>query len=243
MLFMATAVHALTADEAKAIASGESESRITALNKAVLTADEKTTAFIQAMSEDAVKYTEDKVFVMKDDKGYDPVTGAELKVPDTAEDVVNNNLMRGALDAAQAALKLTSKDDAVRAEAAQALFKEPDESRVPMVEKALAAETNPAIKAQLQLVRAASMLAAPTRPSALSRPRSLAPTAALTPSCCSTSGSPTRPKRTSRPPSSLPLPASTARWCGATASTPCSAASAWARCCCWPRWAWPLPTA
>ena len=51
-------------------------------------------------------------------------------------------MMRGALDAAQAALKLTSKDDAVRAEAARALFKEPDESRLPMVEKALAAETN-----------------------------------------------------------------------------------------------------
>ncbi|RTQ33353.1 urea ABC transporter permease subunit UrtB [Variovorax gossypii] len=158
MLLMASAAHALTADEARAIASGDSEARIAALNKAVLTADEKTSAFIQAMSDDAVKYTEDKVFVMKDDKGYDPVSGAELKVPDTAEDVVNNNLMRGALDAAQAALKLTSKDDAVRAEAAQALFKEPDESRVPMVEKALAAETNPKIKAQLELVRAASML-------------------------------------------------------------------------------------
>lgn len=158
LLLAAAPVHALTADEARAIASGDSEARIAALNKAVLTADDKTAAFIQAMSDDAVKYTEDKVFVMKDDKGYDPVTGAELKVPDTAEDVVNNNLMRGALDAAQAALKLTSKDDAVRAEAAQALFKEPDESRVPMVEKALAAETNPKIKAQLELVRAASML-------------------------------------------------------------------------------------
>lgn len=158
MLLMASAAHALTADEARAIASGDSEARIAALNKAVLTADEKTAAFIQAMSDDAVKYTEDKVFVMKDDKGYDPVTGAELKVPDTAEDVVNNNLMRGALDAAQAALKLTSKEDAVRAEAAQALFKEPDESRLPMVEKALAAETNPKIKSQLELVRAASML-------------------------------------------------------------------------------------
>ncbi|MNX57543.1 High-affinity branched-chain amino acid transport system permease protein LivH [compost metagenome] len=158
LLLTAAPVHALTADEAKAIASGESEARIAALNKAVLTADDKTAAFIQAMSDDAVKYTEDKVFVMKDDKGYDPVTGVELKVPDTAEDVVNNNLMRGALDAAQAALKLTSTDDAVRAEAAQALFKEPDESRIPMVEKALAAETNPKIKAQLELVRAASML-------------------------------------------------------------------------------------
>ena len=158
MLFMATAAQALTADEARAIAAGDSEARIAALNKAVTSADEKTADFIQAMSDDAVKYTEDKVFVMKDDKGYDPVTGAELKVPDTAEDVVNNNLMRGALDAAQAALKLGSKDDAVRAEAAQALFKEPDESRLPLVEKALAAETHPKIKAQLELVRAASML-------------------------------------------------------------------------------------
>ena len=158
MLFMATAAQALTADEARAIAAGDSEARIAALNKAVTSADDKTAAFIQAMSDDAVKYTEDKVFVMRDDKGYDPVTGAELKVPDTAEDVVNNNLMRGALEAAQAALKLGSKDDAVRAEAAQALFKEPDESRLPLVEKALAAETLPKIKAQLELVRAASML-------------------------------------------------------------------------------------
>lgn len=157
-LLAALPAHALTADEAKAIASGDSESRIAALNKAVATADEKTSAFIQAMADDAVKYTEDRVFVIKDDKAYDPVTGAEQKLPENAEDVVNNNLMRGALDAAQAALKLTSKDEAVRAEAAQALFKEPDESRLPLVEKALAAETNTRIKAQLELVRAASML-------------------------------------------------------------------------------------
>ena len=158
MLLMALPGYALTSDEAKAIASGESEARIAALNKAVATADDKTAAFIQAMSDDAVKFTSDKVFVIKDDKAFDPVSGAEQKLPDDAEDVVNNNMMRGALDAAQAALKLTSKDDAVRAEAARALFKEPDESRIPMVEKALAAETNPKIKAQLELGRAAGML-------------------------------------------------------------------------------------
>ena len=156
--FSALSAHALTADEAKAIASGDTEARIAALDKAVLTADEKTAAFIQAMADDAVKYTADKVFVIKDDKSYDPVTGAEAKVPDDAEDVVNNNLMRGAFDAAQAVLQLTSKDDKIRADAAQALLKEPSESRLPAVERALAAETNPSIKAQLELVRAASML-------------------------------------------------------------------------------------
>ncbi|HSV61616.1 MAG TPA: urea ABC transporter permease subunit UrtB [Variovorax sp.] len=157
-LLFASAAHALTADEAKAIALGDTEARVAALNQAVANADDKTAAFIQAMQDDAVKFKGSQVFVIKDDKAFDPVTGAQIKLPDDAEDVVNNNLMRGALDAAQAALQLTSKDDAVRAAAAAALFKEPDESRVPLVEKALAAETNPSIKAQLELVRAAGLL-------------------------------------------------------------------------------------
>ena len=62
-LFATLSAHALTTDEAKAIASGDTEARIAALDKAVLTADDKTAAFIQAMADDAVKYTEDKVFV------------------------------------------------------------------------------------------------------------------------------------------------------------------------------------
>jgi urea transport system permease protein len=158
LLLMSSSARALTTDEARAIAVGDTEDRIAALNKAVTDADDKTAAFIQALSDDAVKTAGDKVFVVKDDKAFDPVTGDGLRLPDDADDVVNNNLMRGALDAAQAALKLASKDDAVRAEAAAALFKEPDESRLPLVEKALAAETNPGIKARLELVRDASML-------------------------------------------------------------------------------------
>src|SRR5688572_1952697 len=162
LLLLGSSAQALTADEAKAIASGDTEERVAALNKAVANADanaaEKTAAFIQAMQDDAVKFTADKVFIVKDDKAFDPVGGAELKLPDDAEDVVNNNLMRGALEAAQAALQLASKDGAVRLAAAQALFKEPDESRVPLVDKALAAETNAQVKAQLELVRAAGLL-------------------------------------------------------------------------------------
>lgn len=46
----------------------------------------------------------------------------------------------------------------MRLAAAQALFGEPDESRLPLIEKALAAETSSAVKAQLALVQAASLL-------------------------------------------------------------------------------------
>jgi len=150
--------HALTAAEARAIATGETDARIEALNKAVATADDKTAAFIQALVDDAVKVAGDKVLVIRDDKGFDPVSGAEIPVPADAEDVINNNRMRGELDTAMAALKLFSKDAKLRAEAVATLRNESDESRLPLIEKAYAGETDAQIKEQLALVRAAVLL-------------------------------------------------------------------------------------
>ena len=149
---------ALTPQQARALAVGEAETRIAALNAVLGGADEKTVALIQALSDDAVKFTDTAVFVVKDGKGFDPVTGAEVPVPDTAEDVINNNQMRGELDAALASIKLFSPDVAVRTEAAKTLQGEPDEAKLPLIEKALAAETVPAIKRSLAHIRSAMLL-------------------------------------------------------------------------------------
>ncbi len=150
--------HALTADEARAIAIGDSDTRIEALNKAVAAADDRTAVFLQALADDAVRTAGDQVFVMRDDKGFDPVTGAEVPVPEDAEDVVNNNRMRGEIDAALAALKLFSPDVKLRAAAVAALQKEADESKLPLIEKAYAAERDAGIKDRLALLRAAALL-------------------------------------------------------------------------------------
>ena len=155
---MATHAHALSADEVKGIVFGETDTRVEALNKAALTADEKTETFIQALSEDAVKTSGDKVFIVKDDKAFDPLTGAEQPLPPDAEDVINPNMMRSEMDNALAALKLFSKDEKIRREAIRTLSEENDEARLPLIEKAYAAETVPALKAQLELVRAAIFL-------------------------------------------------------------------------------------
>jgi urea transport system permease protein len=158
ILFIACNAHAMGADEAKAIASGEADARIEALNKAVASADDKTAAFLQALSDDAVKVAGDQVLVIRDGKGYDPVSGAEVPVPDDAEDVMNNNRMRGELDSALAALKLFSRDERTRIAAIKQLQSDADESKLPLIEKAFAAEQNAQIKAQLGLVRAAALL-------------------------------------------------------------------------------------
>ena len=156
--FVAMGAHALTQDEAKALAVGETDARIEAIGKALATADDKTAAFFQALADDAVKVSGDKLFIVRDGKGVDPITGNDVAVPNDAEDVVSNNRMRGELDSAMASLKLFSKDDKQRMSAVGELQKDPDESRLPLIEKALAAEKNPAIIEQLSLVRAAALL-------------------------------------------------------------------------------------
>src|SRR3978361_1301877 len=90
-LLGACGAQALTQGEARAIAAGETDARIEALNKAVAAADDRTAAFIQALSDEAVKIEGDKVFIVRDGKAADPVTGAGVTLPEAAEDVVINN--------------------------------------------------------------------------------------------------------------------------------------------------------
>ena len=145
VFLLSAGAHALSPEEVKGMALGETEARVEALAKASAVPDEKTAAFIQALADDAVKTAGDKVFVVNGDKAYDPITGAELALPPEAEDVINNNLMRGELDNALASLKLLSKDEKIRAEAIKTLSGGADESRLPLIEKAYAAETVPAL--------------------------------------------------------------------------------------------------
>ena len=150
--------HALTAEQALAMAAGDTDDRVAAVQQAVVDPSERTAAFLQALADDAVKVAGGKALIVRDDKGIDPVTGAEVPLPADAEDIINNNRMRGEIDTALAGLALFGKDEAQRMAAAKALTKEPDAGRLPLLDKALAQETSDKIKAQLQLARAATLL-------------------------------------------------------------------------------------
>ena len=130
----AGAAHALTGEEARALAIGEPDARLAALEGIVAHADERTVALLQALAEDAVKASASSVFVIKDGMGHDPVTGAEVPVPGDAEDVVNNNLLRSGIDNALAAIRLFSSDAGQRAAAVKTLQDDLDEARLPLVE-------------------------------------------------------------------------------------------------------------
>src|SRR2546423_9928146 len=90
----ASAVHALTADDVRAMAIGENDDRAAAIARVAAAGDPKAPAFFQALLDDAVKTAGDKVYVVRDGKALDAATGAPATLPDTAEDVVNSNRMR-----------------------------------------------------------------------------------------------------------------------------------------------------
>jgi urea transport system permease protein len=155
---VAPAAHALTAEDVKAMSVGESDERAAAIGRVAAAADPKAQAFLQALLDDNVKTAGDKVFVVDGDKAVDAASGAPATLPPDAEDVVNPNRIRNEIAAALASLKLLSPDRAERVEAIKALQDSPDESRLPLIDKALAAETDAKLKSQIELLRAAILV-------------------------------------------------------------------------------------
>ena len=149
---------ALSAEQARALTLGDTDARVSALQKALAAPDAPTAAFLKALSDDAVKVNGTQVLVVRDGHATDPVTGEATPLPATAEDVINNNRMRGEIDAALSALQLLSTDATLRMQAAQSVLKEPDPTKLAMLEKALADETDAGVKQHMLLARAAILL-------------------------------------------------------------------------------------
>ena len=172
---LSPAALALTTEQALAIAAGENDSRIEALNAAVARGDDRLPAFVQAMLDDEVKVAGDRVFIVHDGKSTDAASGAAAALPEGADDVTNNNRTRGALEAALAGLRVLSPDVGVRRGAVEELAKASlDESSLPLVEKAYAAETDPGLKRQLERMRATILVSSSDRSKRLAAAAELA---------------------------------------------------------------------
>ena len=153
-------VAALTAEEAYAISAGDNDARIVALQAVVAKGDAALPAFLEALAADTVKVAGQRAYIVHGDDVKDAATGQPAQLPPDAEDVVNNNRMSSEIEAALAAGKLGSADVAERASAIEALSAVADESKLPIIDKALAAESDAKLRKQLQTVRSKALLSA-----------------------------------------------------------------------------------
>jgi urea transport system permease protein len=162
VVFMVSPVRAMSLAEMKGLVEGETDQRIDTLNKVVSQGDENTLVFLQALADDAVKVAGDKIWIVRDSlgagKALDPLTGQKQDLPADAQDVVSNNRFRGEIETALAALKLFNADSSMRKQAIKALLKEPDASKLALLNKALAQEQDTGLKNLLQLAKAAAQL-------------------------------------------------------------------------------------
>ncbi|HEY4081329.1 MAG TPA: urea ABC transporter permease subunit UrtB [Burkholderiaceae bacterium] len=152
LALLTSAAHALTPDQQRALAVGETDARVAALNQAVSAREPGLEKFVQALLDGEVKVTPTRIFV-----------GAE-GVPDDAEDVLNNNRMRGALQGALDLLHLSSADEPTRRAAIESVATRAlDEAQLPLIEQVLAKEQVPDLRKRLSLLRATLMVASSDR--------------------------------------------------------------------------------
>ncbi len=150
--------HALSPEQALRIADGDSDARIAALTDAVSAGDAQLVPFVEALLADEVKLAAGRVLIVKGDVVTEAGTGQPQALPEGAEDVVNNNRMRQALEGALAAFRLESPDREQRAKAMADLRDVIDEGLVPLLDKAAAHETDPGLKAQLGMLKAKALI-------------------------------------------------------------------------------------
>jgi urea transport system permease protein len=228
--YMANPAQALTTEEAHAVSAGDNDARIQALHELIPKNDARLPVLVQALLNDSVKVSGEKAYIVEDDKVLDAATGLPTTLPEDAEDVTNNGRMSGELEAVLAVDKLLSPDVAVRAEAVSTIAKSVDESKLPMIDKALSIEASPQLKTQLQNLRAKALLSGTDAAKRIEAAQELAASADPETQALLMErlqdGVETDPKVKLEVKKALD-----------------SIASRLARSCCWPRWAWPSPMA
>jgi len=138
------------------------DARVEAIARIGALANQDATRLLTALKNDALYATPDgRLYIVTDDKAYDPATGATGPLPEGLDGLMVNNRLRGAVDDALSALKLFSPDRALRLAAATELQKSVTLAQAPLIEKALASENDAEIRPMLQLVGATANLQSP----------------------------------------------------------------------------------
>ena len=152
-----------------------SEDKIAAINALLESGDEQAEPLLKALLAGSVQTSGERVLIVNGDSARDAVTGEKVSpLPTDASDVVLNNRVRGVLDAAVSALRLVSPERATRLKAARELADDPRAAALPVVEKALARETDPEVKGLLEIVAASVRLHAGGKAERIAAIRTLA---------------------------------------------------------------------
>ncbi len=153
-------------DDVTALAGKNFKSKIAAIEKIAASGDERTVPVLEALLKGKLyKRKADNKVVITEKKGavyvlFDPLTGKEIgqQMKQKIKKIRVNNKLRGIIRGALGGLTLFSRDPQKRAKAADAVFKSRPAAMIPILEKALKRETDPGVRARMDLALAATRL-------------------------------------------------------------------------------------
>jgi urea transport system permease protein len=143
------------------LGSDDSDAKVEAIRKIVATEDARAIEVLKALGDEALALIDDgkRAVIVADGMISDAATGAAIgAAPKGLDTIVINNRIRGELGAALAALKLGSPDRDTRLAAAKELQGSDNEDALPILERAIAKESDAEIKRILTLAAASLAL-------------------------------------------------------------------------------------
>ena len=160
------------------LAFGDSDEKIAAIGALVAEGDARAAEVLRAFSDGELQTLEDKsgkrVLIVRGEEATDAITGEKAgPLPESRGDVMVNNRLRGAVLSALAALGLASADREARLAAAKELAGGAEQAMLPLVNRALAKETDAGIRSLLEQIAATLELKGGTKESRVAAIRTL----------------------------------------------------------------------
>lgn len=146
---------ALDASQLSKLAADDNDAKVAVVEYLASHPSPEAEAVLNAMDNDALYQNQGRLLIVRDDQTLDAATLQPLgPVPDSAESIIVNNRLRGAVQGALSAFKLFSSDLATRLKAARDVKQDPRPEQLPLIQQALAKETNAEIRQDLLLAQA-----------------------------------------------------------------------------------------
>ena len=172
-----TTVRAEVSQQAlQGLGSDEFEARVAAIEQLVASADPRVAVILKALVDgELLTGPGGVIWLNEDGKLVDAASGAPVAKPAVEpEAIMANNALRQQAESALAALRLFSPDPQIRLTAVQELLGQVESSMLPMLDRALAAERDPAVLPILRMVQAFAAASAPEAERRLEAVRTLA---------------------------------------------------------------------
>jgi urea transport system permease protein len=171
-----SAIAALDPALVKQLAAEDSDAKIAAIQQLGAGGARDAVKVLKALADDALFTTPDgRVFLMAEDKAFDAATDEEIDpAPEEYESVTINNRIRAELTNAIAGLRLMNPERVIRLAAARELQSNAGIELAPILEQALAKETDEEIRRLLQFAHAQANLASPDVAARLAAVKTLA---------------------------------------------------------------------